>query len=279
MAVSRTGSEAKGKGRVLATRIVSALVLAVPVLGAVVFGPPATDVLVAVVAVVLAWEWCRMCIEAGERTTVHMVAMVAVPLAAVEAMAFGHPNISFAAMAAGAVIVAVVSPSGSRAWLAAGTVYISLPCVAFVWLRADPDWGRATTLWLLAVVWASDVGGYAFGRTIGGPRLAPVLSPNKTWAGFFGAVVSAGLAGFAAAGPIGVDSPVRLAVASAALGATAQMGDLAESSVKRHFGVKDAGTLIPGHGGLLDRVDALLVVVAVTALISVVGGGSILAWL
>jgi len=279
MAFSRTGSEAKSKGRVLATRVVSALVLAIPVIGAVVVGPPATDLLVAAVAVVLAWGWCRMCAGEGDGVTVPRGVMIAALLAAVAGMAFDQPVIGLLALAAGAVIVAAVSRGTARVWLAAGTFYLGLPCLAFMWLRADPETGLAVVLWILGLVWASDIGGYVFGRSIRGPRLAPVLSPNKTWAGFFGAVLCAGLAGFAASGPVAVDSPVRLAAVSAALGAAAQMGDLAESWVKRHFGVKDAGALIPGHGGLLDRVDALLVVVTVTALIGAVGGGSILTWL
>jgi len=279
MAFSRTGSEAKSKGRVLATRVVSALVLAIPVIGAVVVGPPATDLLVAAVAVVLAWEWCRMCAGEGDGATVPRGVMIAALLATVAGMAFDQPVIGLLALAAGAVIVAAVSRGTARVWLAAGTFYLGLPCLAFMWLRADPETGLAVVLWILGLVWASDIGGYVFGRSIRGPRLAPVLSPNKTWAGFFGAVLCAGLAGFAASGPVAVDSPVRLAAVSAALGAAAQMGDLAESWVKRHFGVKDAGALIPGHGGLLDRVDALLVVVTVTALIGAVGGGSILTWL
>ena len=279
MAFSRTGSEAKSKGRVLATRVVSALVLAIPVIGAVVVGPPATDLLVAAVAAVLAWEWCRMCAGEGDGVTVPRGVMIAALLAAVAGMAFDQPVIGLLALAVGAVIVAAVSRGTARVWLAAGTFYLGLPCLAFMWLRADPETGLAVVLWILGLVWASDIGGYVFGRSIRGPRLAPVLSPNKTWAGFFGAVLCAGLAGFAASGPVAVDSPVRLAAVSAALGAAAQMGDLAESWVKRHFGVKDAGALIPGHGGLLDRVDALLVVVTVTALIGAVGGGSILTWL
>jgi len=279
MAFSRTGSEAKSKGRVLATRVVSALVLAIPVIGAVVVGPPATDLLVAAVAAVLAWEWCRMCAGEGDGATVPRGVMIAALLATVAGMAFDQPVIGLLALAAGAVIVAAVSRGTARVWLAAGTFYLGLPCLAFMWLRADPETGLAVVLWILGLVWASDIGGYVFGRSIRGPRLAPVLSPNKTWAGFFGAVLCAGLAGFAASGPVAVDSPVRLAAVSAALGAAAQMGDLAESWVKRHFGVKDAGALIPGHGGLLDRVDALLVVVTVTALIGAVGGGSILTWL
>jgi len=279
MAFSRTDSEAESKGRVLVIRVVSALALAVPVLGAVVAGSPFSDLLVAAVGGVVAWEWCRMCAGESADFLAPFGVMATALLAAVAAVAFDRQVLSLAVLAAGSAVGAVVARGAARAWLSAGTLYVGLPCVAFLWLRADPDSGLATVLWLLGLVWASDIGGYAFGRMIGGPRLAPVLSPNKTWAGFCGAVLSAGLVGFAAAGPLAVDSPLWIAVASAALGAAAQMGDLAESWVKRHFGVKDAGALIPGHGGLLDRVDALLVVVAVTALIGVVGGGSILTWL
>src|SRR5215468_347717 len=118
-------------------------------------------------------------------------------------------------------------------------------------LRVVPDDGRVAVFWLLGIVWATDIGAYAAGRALGGPRLAPRVSPNKTWAGLAGGVVGAALAGaaVAAAGsaPVG-----GLALAGGVLAVVAQAGDLGESLAKRRFGVKDTGTLIPGHGGLLD---------------------------
>ena len=148
-----------------------------------------------------------------------------------------------------------------------------------IWLRNGPGMGRETIFWLLGLVWASDCGAYAFGRLIGGPKLAPSVSPNKTWAGLFGAIICASLAGAAAAAILELEGFWLLALISAILGAAAQAGDLLESWVKRRFGVKDAGSLIPGHGGFLDRADALIVAVVITALITAVGEGSMLTWL
>lgn len=164
-------------------------------------------------------------------------------------------------------------------WLLGGAVYILLPTVSLAWLRLDPVIGRATIYWLFALVWAADTGGYLFGRLIGGPKLAPRVSPKKTWAGLLGAVVFAGLAGVAVGLALGRESLLPITVASGILGAVGQAGDLAESWVKRHFGIKDSSNLIPGHGGLLDRVDALVAASVVVAAASLVARKGLLAWL
>ena len=169
--------------------------------------------------------------------------------------------------------------SGGRAvWLASGVVYIGLPCLALLFLRATPEFGRETLFWLLAIVWAADTGAYAFGRLIGGPKLAPVISPNKTWAGLTGGIGLAALAGVGAA--LFLEKPDVLVLAgwSALIGAVSQGGDLVESWVKRHFKVKDTGSIIPGHGGMLDRVDGLLAAALAVAIINAAGQGSLLTW-
>jgi phosphatidate cytidylyltransferase len=128
------------------------------------------------------------------------------------------------------------------------------------------------------VVWANDIAAYACGRAIGGPKLAPRLSPNKTWAGFVGGVASAGALGWAAARLAGAAAPAPLAAASLFLAVAGQLGDLAESAAKRHFGVKDSSRLIPGHGGILDRVDGLLAASVAAAVLSLGTGRSPLFW-
>jgi phosphatidate cytidylyltransferase len=162
-------------------------------------------------------------------------------------------------------------------WAASGTVWIALGTIAFLWLAADPAAGRATAFWLLALVWVNDTAAYAAGRLIGGPRLAPRISPNKTWAGFWGGVLAAAATGWIAAVLAG-GSPLALAGVSLVLAVAAQLGDLAESLAKRHFGVKDSSQLIPGHGGLLDRVDGLLAAAGTAALITLGAGAPLLAW-
>jgi len=156
------------------------------------------------------------------------------------------------------------------AWQVAGAPYIGLPVLALVWLRADI--GYQGTFWLLLVVWATDIGAYAAGRSFGGPLLAPRISPKKTWAGLAGGMVSAAMVGAATALVLG-GAWLPLAAISGALAVVAQAGDLAESHAKRHFGVKDASALIPGHGGLLDRVDGVLAVAPVVALLELFVGG------
>jgi phosphatidate cytidylyltransferase len=139
--------------------------------------------------------------------------------------------------------------------LLAGFGYAGLATASLAWLRADPASGRMALLFLLVVVWSSDIGAYAAGRLIGGRRLAPTISPGKTWSGAVGGLLAAIVGGEVMAW--GGD-PARAALVAAALGVASQVGDLLESAVKRHFGVKDTGRLIPGHGGVLDRLDGLM---------------------
>lgn len=214
----------------LARRILSALVLIPPVLGAVHFGSPLFEILAIAGGGVLLWEWVGIC-------------------------------------------------GRQPGWLLLGVAYALLPMAALIWLRLDPDVGRATIYWLFVVIWAADTGGYVFGRLIGGPKLAPRISPNKTWAGLLGAVVLAGVAGTGTGLVLDRGSLLPITVASGILGGLGQAGDLAESWLKRRFGRKDSSNLIPGHGGLMDRVDALVVAAVAVAAVSLAAGEGMLAWL
>ena len=174
---------------------------------------------------------------------------------------------------------AITGIAGRPWWLGTGALYLGLASIAFLWLRTDGISGRETTLWLLAVVWSVDIGAFLCGRIIGGPRLAPVISPGKTWAGLIGGLAGAGVAGAVTATVLDQDGVGPLAAGSAALGIVVQAGDLAESWAKRKLGVKDSGNFIPGHGGMLDRVDGLLAASAVVGLIGMMNDGGILAWM
>lgn len=259
----------------LQKRILSAVVLAIPVIVCVAIGSPLIEGLVLAVALVLVWEWCRLC--SATLSYRIFASLAAVVTAAILAVAFDHAFAALVVLVAGGIAIHLLT--GGQVWLSVGALYIGLPCVAVVWLRSDSGFGRETLFWLLALVWASDVGAYMFGRLIGGRKLAPTWSPNKTWAGFVGAVVCAAIAGAATALMIKGPSFWPLVGLSALLGGVTQGGDLFESWVKRRFGVKDASALIPGHGGLLDRVDGLLAASALTALLGIVGNGSVLRWI
>lgn len=158
-----------------------------------------------------------------------------------------------------------------------GVPYIALPALSLVWLRSDPASGFETILWLLCVVWATDIGAYAFGRIIGGPRLAPRFSPKKTWAGLIGGMISAAAVGAGMAAWLGL-SVMGFGLLSAGLAVVSQAGDLFESWVKRRFNVKDSSNIIPGHGGVLDRVDGVLPVAVVVAVLAMGLGGGIVTW-
>lgn len=151
-------------------------------------------------------------------------------------------------------------------WLAAGVLYAGLPVLALVLIRRQEE-GIVWTLWALSLVWATDIGGYFAGRAIGGPKLAPRISPAKTWSGLAGGVVLASSLGAAFYGWYGL--PMRLTLATPALAVLAQSGDLFESWLKRRAGVKDSGNILPGHGGVLDRLDGLVPVAPVAALLVV----------
>ncbi len=157
--------------------------------------------------------------------------------------------------------------------LIVGTAYITIPCALLVWMRNDPESGRIFVFWFFCVIWATDIGAYLFGKTIGGPKLAPRISPNKTWAGLIGGIVSAMLVSWALIIWHGDQTALlEVILFGAILAITGQIGDLIESWAKRYFEVKDSGAIIPGHGGILDRVDAILLAAPVATGIRVIFG-------
>lgn len=163
-------------------------------------------------------------------------------------------------------------------WVLFGVFYIGVPSYALIHIRSYPELGFETVLWTFLLVWAADTGAYAAGRAIGGPKLAPKISPNKTWAGLLGGVSSAGIIGFAGSLVLDLQNVIPLIILSMFLGLISQGGDLLESWVKRKFDKKDTGSLIPGHGGILDRVDGLLAASLGAAAIGILVEGSALTW-
>lgn len=153
-------------------------------------------------------------------------------------------------------------------WFAAGVLYVGFPVVALLWMRAQ-DNGLLFAFWGLSLVWATDIGAYFAGRTFGGPKVAPQISPNKTWSGLIGGMAGALALGLVLTAYAGL--PMRLALASPALAILAQAGDFFESWMKRRAGVKDSGSLIPGHGGALDRLDGVVTALPAAAFLVWIG--------
>lgn len=250
----------------LAVRIASAIVLAVPTIAAIAWGRPALEAWLAVAIVLMAREWHALCGGAG--WTASRLALLGFALAAlVLATADRYPAAVAVALIGMPILVVVMRRErGLRPWFAAaGLPYIALAALALSWMRAIPEVGLLNILWLFGVVWATDIAAFFVGRSLGGPKLAPRISPGKTWSGAIGGGLGASFVGAGLALAAGA-APLSAAAASLLLSVVAQAGDLAESAVKRHFGVKDSGSIIPGHGGLFDRVDAVLAAAPVAAL-------------
>ncbi len=150
-------------------------------------------------------------------------------------------------------------------WMILGILYIAAPCVSFSWLIEQKN-GQLIILWIILVIAGTDIGGYFFGKTIGGAKLAPRISPNKTWIGLAGGMLIATIVGTIMNIYI-AQNIIFMAVFSCLLAVLAQAGDLLESGIKRYFGIKDSGKIIPGHGGILDRVDGFILVAPLVALI------------
>lgn len=250
----------------LAIRAASALVLVPAAVGAVWWGGPPFLLLIAVGVALLAIEWSGMSAPKAPLRVLSIV-LVAV-LAGVFLIYLRYVPLAWASMALGAGVAAVVARRVAErpADAAFGVVYIGVPCLALVWLRGTPE-GALWVLMLFAVTWAADIAAFLVGSLLKGPKLWPRFSPNKTWSGFGGGLIAATATGGLCSVLFGLGMGPVIGAAIGLLGGLATMGgDLWESMLKRRFGVKDSGDLIPGHGGLLDRVDGLMFAVLVLAI-------------
>jgi phosphatidate cytidylyltransferase len=260
----------QGSGN-LVLRIAAALILAPAAIAIAYAGGWLWLGFVALAAIGLYVEWLTI---VGARTPRVMAAGIITLFGAAAWLGTGRIGVMYVLIALGVIIAALLSPH-RRGWTGLGACYALAALIASVVVRNDPVSGFAALMFVLLIVWVTDIGGYFAGRGIGGPKLWPRVSPGKTWAGAIGGFAASLIvgAGFAEFG-VGKPGPLLpLLLLGAALSIASQFGDLFESAVKRRFGVKDSGHIIPGHGGLLDRLDGFVAAIVLAAILGLFRGG------
>jgi phosphatidate cytidylyltransferase len=259
-----------GQGsRNLLMRVVAALVLAPLAIAAAYAGSWWWIVPVTLLAIGIFVEWLTV-VGSARETSVIAAGVVALAVAGL-CLGFARVELALAALALGVAATALLS-SRQRGWTSGGFLYAGAAQMASILVRLDPATGFVALVFVMLVVWVTDIGGYFAGRGIGGAKLWPRVSPNKTWAGAIGGfgaslVVAAGFAAL----DLGQAWP--LLMLAAVLSVVAQLGDLFESAVKRRFGVKDSSHIIPGHGGLMDRLDGFVAAMVLAAIFGLLRGG------
>jgi phosphatidate cytidylyltransferase len=273
--MARLSAPPEGNG--LRLRVLSAAVILPVAVAAAWLGSWWFALLLAVIGAAMGWEWARLCCpDCTLAMAVMPAAGAAAPLLLVP---YGFPAVLWVVGVGTAALVAVALRRRvpNRMILIAGLPYVVVGLASAGWLRNDSSGGLSATLWVVISVVATDVGAYFTGRTFKGPKLAPRISPNKTWSGLIGGMLCAGAASAVFAHFEHASVPL-LAAGSMVLAAISQGGDLIESKLKRTFHAKDASRLIPGHGGFLDRFDGYLTAMPAAALMSALAGGSPVTW-
>jgi phosphatidate cytidylyltransferase len=245
----------------LPLRLASALVLGTVVLAITWYGGVYFRVLIGIAALLIYREWSTITASGQSPMTVN-IGWLFVLLGAV-AIVFGYDREAMVICAIAAIGLGVLGVViNGKVWASAGTVYSLAPTIALALIR-DGQSGLIMIFLLFAIVWATDIGAYFAGRSIGGPKLAPAISPKKTWSGFLGGLFSAVIVAIILLNYFGTSgifaSVLAVGTVACILSVLSQLGDLFESWIKRRFDVKDSGQLIPGHGGIMDRVDGLVV--------------------
>jgi phosphatidate cytidylyltransferase len=276
-----TAPAGEGPRRELILRIVSAALLAPLAVGVTWLGGWCFFAFWTLVAGVILWEWRGIVADRAASGGLGECAVLAACIAAM--VGFGGAAVLI--LLYGAVVECLAARTGRpRLWLAAGIVYAGALPVACILLRADARYGFVAIVFLFAVTWATDILAYFVGRLAGGPKLWRRVSPNKTWSGAIGGAAGAMVAGLAVVHLAQIANSLAVAGLALLLSAASQAGDLFESALKRRFGVKDAGHIIPGHGGIMDRLDGFLAAAVLAAIIGIARGGldaparGLLAW-
>lgn len=241
----------------LLQRSISGVIALAIAVAALWFGGLALWGLATAAALIMMGEWAGLTNGTSHKKLAQYA--LCIPLALLSPLAAGPGALVAGGFVAVLLVLLIVTRNG---WLAAGALYVGLPIMALLWMRGQ-DNGLLLAFWGLSPVWATDIGAYFSGRGFGGPKIAPSISPNKTWAGLFGGMLGALLLGWALT--TYADLPFQLAMVSPLFAVLAQIGDFFESWLKRRAGVKDSGTLLPGHGGALDRLDGVVTSLPVAA--------------
>jgi len=286
--VSQAGAEpgpSRTEARIgnLALRVLSALVMAPVAIAAVWMGSWVFALFWLGAALLVLWEWIHL--VAGPRHTL-MFSASASALAVAALVEFRErPITAMLLIVLGAIASLIFAQRRDRLWVTAGIGYAGALLLAPMFLRADPDYGLFALLLLFAVVWTTDVMAYFVGRAFGGPKLCPAVSPKKTWSGAIGGTICATVLAVLLPRILGAVAPAEfaasvkfvhpgvLAIIGVMLSVLAQLGDLLESWIKRRFGAKDASHLIPGHGGVMDRLDGFWAAAVAAGLVGLIHGG------
>jgi phosphatidate cytidylyltransferase len=263
------GSEFRGTSE-LTHRILSGLVMASVAIGVTIFGGWPFALIWLGASVAIAYEWQRL-VHKDNALVPALLAISAVVLAASGAF-WLLPKIWIAALAV-VVLASFVVVKEGRVPTAVGVVYAALFCAAVFLCRGYTDDGMIVIFWLFAVVWGTDILAYFTGRSLGGPKLWPRVSPKKTWSGAIGGLSGGVLLGCLVLFAFGVSPKLPHVVLSVLFSVLTQSGDLFESAVKRRYNVKDSGSLIPGHGGFMDRLDGFIFAAIFAAIFGFMRGG------
>lgn len=254
-------TDAKTPASELTQRILVGAILIIVAVAEVWLGGTAFWILTTVGGLIMISEFAGLLKASEQHRRMAMYAMC-IPLGVLSPLALGPSFFAFGLIIGMAIGVAMIARNAA---LGAGLVYVGFPVLALLWLRERPDNGLILTFWALSLVWATDIGAFFAGRAIGGPKIAPAISPSKTWAGLIGGMSAAAILAGCFHRWLGLS--LALVWATPFLAVAAQAGDFLESWMKRRAGVKDSGTLLPGHGGVLDRLDGVVTAVPLAALI------------
>jgi phosphatidate cytidylyltransferase len=259
------------RGSELALRVCSAVVLVPLALATAYMGGWPFAVFWGVAAMGVLWEWTSL-VAGADRRFVLMTGVASLALA-LALVVNGLPLAAVIVLAIGTLAAASLAPSERRLWIAGGIPYAGALGLAPILLRSDDEDGFLSVLFLFAVVWTTDIAAYFIGRTAGGPKLVPQVSPNKTWSGAIGGTLAAVVVALVLAKAAALAGLFAIAMLAIVLSVSAQAGDVFESFLKRKFGAKDSSHLIPGHGGLMDRLDGFVTASVVATLIGLARGG------